>query len=105
VDSAFASGLLTYGPLGAFTVLMLIGWIVPKPMVTTLVDKLQKENDALRMALELERKHGDASVAAAVTTNELIAALKDAAEQNLLTRDRDRRRRERADLTGDDIFP
>lgn len=102
MDSAVASALLTYGPLGVFCILLLIGWIVPKPTVTTLTDKLQKETDALRAALELERKHGDASVAAAITTNELIAALKDAAERS--QRERDRRRRG-ADLTGDDPFP
>lgn len=99
MDSSFAAGLLTYGPLGLFTVLLLIGWVVPKPMVDVLVKKLQQENDALRIALDLERKHSDAGIAAATTTNELIAALRNVAEENR----RSKKRPDSPDLTGKDI--
>jgi hypothetical protein len=82
LDSSIATALLTYGPLGVFCILMLIGWIVPKPLVNNLVHKLEAENLALRAALRIEREHSDAGILAARTTNELLNALKDVIETN-----------------------
>lgn len=101
IDSSITTALLTYGPLGIFSILLLIGWIVPKPMVTSLVDKLETENEALRTALKLEREHGNAGVLAAQTTNELLAALKDAIENNRPPPSSLKSKRH--DLTWDDI--
>lgn len=101
MDSAFSSALLTYGPLGLFCVLLLTGWIIPKPMVNNLVQKLETENEALRAALKLEREHGTAGILAAQTTNELLASLRDAIEKNRPPPSSQKPKRH--DLTWDDI--
>ena len=80
-----ASLLLTYGPLGAFAVLLLTGYVVPRPFYT----RLEKENAALQQALEAERQRGDAGTQAAATTNLMITAFKQVVED---MRDDHRRR-------------
>jgi hypothetical protein len=72
-----AGVLLTYGPLGIFAGMMALGYIVPRPFYT----RLERENDALRKALEAERARGDASTAAAATTNQVIGALKQVVDE------------------------
>jgi len=77
LDSALASGFLTYGPLGLFCLLLLLGWIVPKPFMT----KLESENEFLKRALETERTLRAEAARAALTTNQLLDALTAVAAQ------------------------
>src|SRR5215467_9359053 len=74
---ALASLLLTYGPLGVIAGLLLTGYVVPKPFYS----KLEKENNALRSALDAERQRGDAGTQAALTANQVIGALKQVVEE------------------------
>lgn len=72
-----ASLLLTYGPLGVITGLLLMGYVVPKPFYT----RLEKENDKLRQALDAERQRGDAGTQAAAASNQMLGALKQVVEE------------------------
>lgn len=51
----WATLLTTYGPLGIFVLLFIIGWIVPKPTHDRVLqdnERLHAENENLRKSLE-----------------------------------------------------
>lgn len=76
IDQSLTATLLAYGPLGVFAILLLIGWIVPKPFYS----KLEKANDDLRASRDAERQRAEAAVAAAATATQVIASLREVIE-------------------------
>lgn len=77
MDTALVTALTNFGALGVVLILILAGWLVPKPYFA----RLEEENRALREALAIERQRGtDAEQAGRVTTK-LIGALTDLAAE------------------------
>lgn len=68
----WGSALITYGPLGIFVFLFIIGWIVPKPTHDRVLqdnERLHTENEILRKSLE------DRILPAAIRLADTIGAL------------------------------
>lgn len=75
MDSSLLNGFFTYGPLGVFVVLFLLGIIVPKWVVT----KMQKEMDLKDEALKTERQISSQATAQLAIANQLIGELRNIA--------------------------
>jgi len=65
------------GVAGAVVVCIICGLLYPR----SYVKDLKEENQRLRESLALERARGDAAVAAANSTNQILGALHDIASQ------------------------
>ena len=91
MDTSIVTALTNFGALGVVLILIMIGWLVPKPFF----DRLEDENKHLKEALRIERQRGtDAENAGRVTT-QLITAL-----QDVVTEKHRERRREPPDERG-----
>jgi hypothetical protein len=75
MDSSLASAILTYGPLGIFVVLFILGIIVPKWVVT----KMQTELNLKEEALKTERLISSQATAQLAIANQLIGELRNIA--------------------------
>lgn len=75
MDSALITVLANAGVAGVVVILMILGWLVPKPTVA----RLEAENTALRTSRDTERQRADEAVQAGRVTTQLIAALADLA--------------------------
>lgn len=84
MDTALFDVLVNSGTGFLVVLLIIFGFLVPKPSV----DRLLKENEDLKTALALERQRSDDAASSAAVTNQLIGAMKTLAEQS---RDRDQR--------------
>lgn len=77
MDTTLVAALTNFGALGTVMVLIVLGWLVPKPYFT----KLEEENRLLREALNLERQRGTDAEQAGRVTGQLIHALQDLAAE------------------------
>ena len=75
MDSGLINALANGGVAGVVLIVVIGGWLVPRPFFA----KLEEENRLLREALDLERERAGDAAATASTTNQLIAALADLA--------------------------
>jgi hypothetical protein len=71
VDSSLITIVANLGTGGVVIVLIILGYLVPKPAYTRLLE----ENDKLKDALELERQRSDDATKAGEVTNQLIGGL------------------------------
>jgi len=60
------------GVAGAVLILVVLGWLVPRPQVGDLKEQVRE----LKAAVAAERSRADAAVEAAQTTNLLLAGLR-----------------------------
>ena len=93
MDSSLAIILANAGVAGVVVILMITGWLVPKPFYA----KLEQENRDLKEALKLEKQRGTDADQAGRVTNQLIGALQNLAEE------KGRGRREGPGLTWEDL--
>jgi hypothetical protein len=78
LSSSIIDLLLTYGPLGIWVVLMLLGVLVPRwPWVT----QLEQENELLRTSRDHEREAAREAISQLATANQLIGELRQLALQ------------------------
>jgi hypothetical protein len=71
VDSALVSTLVNLGAGFIVVILVIFGYLVPKPEFRRLLE----ENEKLREALDLERQRSNEIAQAGAVANQLIAAL------------------------------
>jgi hypothetical protein len=88
LDSSLTAVLVNLGTGGIVVVLMIFGYLVPKPAFQRLID----ENDKLKEALALERQRSNDATQAGTVTNQLIGAL-----TTLATEHRDSEAREHSE--------
>ena len=77
MDSTIVTVLANAGVAGIVVILMILGFLIPKPTYT----RLEAENKSLRDALQLERRRADEASEAGRVTNQLIAAVASLAAQ------------------------
>ncbi len=70
MDSTLVSILTGSGVAGAFCLLFIFGWVVPK----SVYDDLREENAELKAEKKAERDRADAAVAAAEASRNVMAA-------------------------------
>jgi len=78
MDSSLVSVLVNLGTGGVVVVLMILGFLVPKPTHTkALEDSAHKDEEIAKLqeALALERQRSNDATQAATVTNQLIGAL------------------------------
>lgn len=78
MDSSLVTILVNLGTGGVVVVLMILGYLVPKPTVTRLTeDGAHKDEEIAKLteALALERQRSNDATQAAMVTNQLIGAL------------------------------
>lgn len=71
MDSALIQVFLSAGFAGVICFLFIMGWIFPR----SVVQDLKEENKELKEALASERDRGDAAMATATTTKDILAAI------------------------------
>lgn len=71
MDSSLIAGIVNLGFGGAIVVLMILGYLVPRPSVT----RLLRENEELKRALDMERQRSDDAHRAASVTSQIVGAL------------------------------
>jgi len=71
VDSNLITILVNLGTGGVVILLIVLGYLIPKPAYARLLE----ENDKLKDALELERQRSDDATKAGEVTNQLIGGL------------------------------
>ena len=71
MDASLTAVLINLGTGGIVVVLMILGYLAPKPAFQRILD----ENDKLKEALALERQRSDDATQSSVVTNQLIGAL------------------------------
>lgn len=76
VDSSLVNVILGTGVVGVILILMIFGFLVPK----STVDELKEDNKNLKIALEKERLRSDVAVQTGIASTQLIAALREIAE-------------------------
>ena len=70
MDSTLVTILTGSGVAGAFCLLFIFGWVVPK----SVYDDLREENAELKAEKKAERDRADAAVAAAEASRNVMAA-------------------------------
>jgi hypothetical protein len=78
VDSSLVSVLTNLGTGGIVVVLIILGYLIPKPTHTRALEDSEhkdEEIDRLQEALALERQRSNDASQAATVTNQLIGAL------------------------------
>jgi Tfp pilus assembly protein PilE len=78
VDSALIGVLANLGTGGVVIVLLVLGYLVPKPTHTRVLEESARKDaaiDKLEQALALERQRSDATAQAGEVTNKLIGGL------------------------------
>ena len=78
MDSSLVSVLVNLGTGGVVVVLMILGFLIPKPTHTkALEDSAHKDEEIAKLqeALALERQRSNDATQAATVTNQLIGAL------------------------------
>lgn len=78
MDSSLVAILVNLGAGGIVVVLLILGYLVPKPAYTRVLDESARKDQViehLQEALELERQRSNDATQAGTVTNQLIGAL------------------------------
>ena len=99
MDSAAIVGLVNLGFGGVIILLIIMGYLIPKPSYARLLE----ENADLRRALETERQRANEVTRAGQVTNQLIGALVTVAGEHRDDAGARRSKDEPLNLTGGDL--
>jgi hypothetical protein len=75
LDPSILGALLNFGAIGVVLFLIMVGWLVPKPYYT----KVVQENEDLRKAGAIDRQRANEVAGTASVTNQLLGAITDMA--------------------------
>ena len=78
MDTALLTAVTNLGFGGIVLILIMLGWLVPRPAHTRALDENARKDEAiekLQEALALERQRSNDATQAAAVTNQLIGAL------------------------------
>jgi hypothetical protein len=84
LDTALVSALINLGAGFLVVLLIVLGYLVPKRSV----DRLLKENDDLKIALDLERRGHDEAAGTAAVILQFLTAMRSLAERRDEQQDR-----------------